>query len=303
MSPEIETVGRIVVGTDGSQRADKAVEWAAGRAVARRLPLLVVLTLASKEVLGSEVRGEAVTRHLEELRTIVGQVEAMPAALRATHPGLDVSSVVVEGTPAEVLARASKDAALVVVGARGQTAPLGVRLLGGVCDAVTAHSHGPVAVIGDDAHEHPEGPVLVGVDDSASSRAAVKLAFEAAETRGVPVVALFAFPYGSADVTWHSDPSRQNPYSEAHKQQLAGEILDLMSEQIAADPEVQVEVQVEWGRPQDLLVEASKDAGLLVVGSRGRGGFAGLLLGSTSKHVIRAAHCPVIVTRGDDSEQ
>jgi len=302
MSSGIDTAGRVVVGTDGSQRADRAVEWAAERAAARGLPLLVVLALAHKKVLDAVAGEGANARHVEELRAIVRQVEALPAALRVVNPGLDVSSVVVEGTPAAVLAEASKDAALVVVGARGQTAPLGVRLLGGVSDAVTAHCSGPVAVIGDDAHEHPEGPVMVGVDGSASSRAAVQLAFEAAELRGVPLVALFAFPYGAADVTWHAEPSRQNPYSEQHKQQLAQEVLEMMAEQIAAHPDVVVEVQVEWGRPQDMLVEASKSAGLLVVGSRGRGGFAGLLLGSTSKHVIRAAHCPVIVTRAADSE-
>lgn len=302
MSTEIASAGRIVVGTDGSQRASKAVEWAADRAVARKLPLLVVFTMTNANILVGEVAGAAATRQRDQLRETLKQVEQLPDNLRAVFPGLDVSSVVVEGTPAEVLARASRDAELVVVGARGETAPLGVRLLGGVSDAVAAHSVGPVAVISDDAHENPAGPVVVGVDDSEPSRAAVRLAFEAATVRGVPLILYSAFPYGSADFSRYSDPVKLNPYSEEHRQQITAEVLELAADEIAAHPDVPVEVRVEWGRPQDVLVEASRQAGLLVVGSRGRGGFRGLLLGSTSKHVIRAAHCPVIITRGQDAE-
>ena len=78
---------------------------------------------------------------------------------------------------------------------------------------------------------------------------------------------------------------------------MVDEAEKLIADKVAEFPDVDVTIQPARGRPEVALVEASKNAGLLVIGSKGRGGFASLLLGSTSRHVLREAYCPVVITR------
>lgn len=300
MSPEIQTAGRIVVGTDGSQRANKAVEWAAEQAVVRKVPLLLIYASPDRQLMGSAATATALAYERELLQSARLKVNEIVDSLRTSHPGLDVSCEVAEGSPSFMLSEASRDAELVVVGARGASAPATVRLLGGVSDAVAAHAHGPIVVVGDQVLEHPQGPVVVGVDDSAPSMAAVRYAFEAAERTGVSLVALYAYTHTPSEAAWDEtvwNPAGWDPTAEEFKETLNKMVTKMLADEIAKHPGVEVEIRIEWARPQEALVEASKQASLLVVGSRGRGGFRGLLLGSTSKHVLREAHCPVIVTR------
>lgn len=298
MIVQTEAIGRIVVGTDGSQRANKAVEWAADRAISRKLPLLVIYVVPEQPTVALAMMPEAAELERAEREQAKQKVNAVVERVKTLHPELNVTGVVVEGNPAYVLSEWSRDAELVVVGARGQGAPMSVRLLGGVSDAVASHGHGPVAVVSDHAIDHEDGPVVIGVDDSPEARAAARLAFEAAEVRGVPVVAIHAYDYGPGDTPWDSQTWLQA--ASRVKEELAAKVEEVLAEVRDAHPHVPVEVRVVGARPQDALVEASKQAGLVVVGSRGRGGFTGLLLGSTSKHVLREAHSPVIVTRGKD---
>lgn len=282
MSSRIETEGRYVVGTDGSERANKAVEWAAERAAARRLPLVVLSVLPEPEVSALEsLSSHAVQQLHVDREAAIRRTQSIAEGLRGKYPGLDVTPATVAGNPAEVLSEASRNAEQVVVGARGETAPLSVKLLGGVSDAVAQHAHGRVSIIGDQAHENPGGPVVVGVDDSAAAREAARIGFDAAQVRGVPLIIVNAANGATDGSVPDSDPIRAviAPAAEAY-------------------PDVEYEIRRVAGRPRDALVELSKQAGLVVVGSRGRGGFAGLLLGSTSKHVLREVRAPVIVTRG-----
>ena len=273
---------RIVVGTDGSRRADRAVDWAAGRAAALGLPLLIVHVVPGRPTPSTPLT--AVTASFEEgfHEEALERLERVVRRAHELHDDLDVTGEIVEGNAAYVLAQASKEAALVVVGARGESAPVTVRLLGGVCDQVTAYASGPIAVIPDEEHACPDGPVVLGVDESPEARAAMWFAFETAAERGVPVVAIHA---------WQDRDSRE----------IVARVTDIvegmLTEARAEYPEVPVEVRVIHGKPHHELVQASKEAGLVVVGSRGIGGFTGLLLGSTSKRVLRDSHCPVVVTR------
>ena len=273
---------RIVVGTDGSRRADRAVDWAAGRAAALGLPLLIVHVVPGRPTPSTPLT--AVTASFEEgfHEEALERLERVVRRAHELHDDLDVTGEIVEGNAAYVLAQASKEAALVVVGARGESAPVTVRLLGGVCDQVTAYASGPIAVIPDEEHACPDGPVVLGVDESPEARAAMWFAFETAAARGVPVVAIHA---------WQDRDSRE----------IVARVTDIvdgmLTEARAEYPEVPVEVRVIHGKPHHELVQASKEAGLVVVGSRGIGGFTGLLLGSTSKRVLRDSHCPVVVTR------
>ena len=273
---------RIVVGTDGSRRADRAVDWAAGRAAALGLPLLIVHVVPGRPTPSTPLT--AVTASFEEgfHEEALERLERVVRRAHELHDDLDVTGEIVEGNAAYVLAQASKEAALVVVGARGESAPVTVRLLGGVCDQVTAYASGPIAVIPDEEHACPDGPVVLGVDESPEARAAMWFAFQSAAERGVPVVAIHA---------WQDRDSRE----------IVARVTDIvdgmLTEARAAYPEGPVEVRVIHGKPHHELVQASKEAGLVVVGSRGIGGFTGLLLGSTSKRVLRDSHCPVVVTR------
>lgn len=300
MNAELQTAGRFVVGTDGSERANKAVDWAAERAQARGIALLVLDVIAQVPLPSRTHALKAMASgpdYLEHYKARAQQrLDKVLAQVREKYPNVEVAGQVVQGNPSYVLAEASRDAFLVVVGARGQGAPMSVKLLGGVSDAVATHSHGPIAVITDEAIENPGGPVVVGVDDSPAAKGAIAFAFETAHARGVPLVAINAWDFGAYDA-YNADvwEFSIDEITAGLKKMVEGQLADGK----AKYPEVPVEVRVIRGRAEIALVDESATAGLVVVGSRGRGGFAGLLLGSTSKHVLREAHCPVIVTRGE----
>ncbi len=293
-----DPTSHIVVGTDLSHRADQAVTWAADRAAARAEPLIVVLVLADLPIPKKSHVFAAIRTgdYLADLRRRADQrVAEVRERILARHPQLEVSALVVEGVAAEVLAEASRTASLVVVGARGRSAPATVRALGGTADAVTAHSVGPVAVVTDLGQPTAEGPVVVGVDDSVEALAAVKLAIDEAARTSRRLIAVHAFDdlgalFTSGMGLWSVDVGEATSYFHT----MVG---DLIAPYLADHPEVKAEIRVEPGRAATALAEASVDASLLVVGSRGRGGFLGLLLGSTSKGVLREAECPVIVAR------
>lgn len=296
------TAGKMVVGTDTSERANHAVEWAADRAVARGLELLVVHVVPERPLAGAGAGAppELTARYEHEyFAESQAQLDETVARLKNRYPTLVVSGEQVKGHSSNVLAQASKDAELVVLGSRGESAPLRVKLLGGVSDAVASHAYGPVAIISDEAHENPGGPVVVGVDESAEAAAAIAMAFDAAELRGVPLVAVHAWDIGRGNTAWEA--AGWNEDADALQLQLAEMAKGLLADQQRAHPDVRVDLRVIRARPHEALLKAAKDAGLLIVGSRGRGGFAGLLLGSTSKRVLRDASCPVIVVRGREA--
>ncbi len=300
MSDPYVTEGRWVVGTDGSPRAEKAVEWAATHLSERNepVPLLIIHAIPSTPI---PTRNAAATALSEgyDYKDMIEQkastiVHDLAERIREKYPRLTVETAVVEGHPADLLAKAGKDADQIVVGARGAGAPALVKMLGGVSDYVVAHAQGSVAVIPDQAEDRPGAPVVVGLDDSPQGRLAIARAFQAASLRGVPLIAITAWDYGPYDAfnaeLWAHSIDEMNAM-------MVEEAEALIADKRAEFPDVPVTVQAARGRPEAALIEASKEAGLLVVGSKGRGGFASLLLGSTSRHVLRESFCPVVVTR------
>ncbi|NGO42669.1 universal stress protein [Streptomyces ureilyticus] len=287
--------GLVVVGVDGSASGLAAAEAAAREAQARGAGLRVVHAFlwpamhVALEPSPLGPPGGGIRNMVERL-----VAEAVERA-RATAPDVDVSHAVVTGEPLTVLEAQSRSAELVVVGSRGMGGFVGL-LVGSTAAHLAAHSRCPVLVV----REQPsaDGPVVLGVDGSAGGERAVEFAFAEAELRKAPLVALHAWTTWNAPLPAPQDASE--PYANPPGA-LAEAEERLLSEALAGHraryPGVVVEHRVVHGRTREALIDASRSAQLMVVGARGRGGFAGLLLGSVSQALLHHAHCPVAVVR------
>ncbi|MEH0828120.1 MULTISPECIES: universal stress protein [unclassified Micromonospora] len=275
----------ILVGYDGSADAGVALEWAldeaqrSGRAVrlAYVFEWLTVTGWIGPGVAPGIWPDETARRQVEEL------VRKAVADATAERPGVTVRGEVYDGPPALVLQERSADAGLLVLGSRGHGGFTGL-LAGSTAVAVTAHAHCPVAVVRA-GQAAAAGPVLVGVDGSESARVALGFAVESAAQRRVPlrVVRVLA------------------PTSEHDERAAVTEGRAAVQEALApwrdALPDAGVDIEVLPGNPAAALVEASRSAQMVVVGSRGLGGLRGMLLGSVSQQLLQHASCPVVVAR------
>jgi BASS family bile acid:Na+ symporter len=272
----------VVVGFDGSERTFPAMRWAAREAVTTGRPLRAVLAWGIPTLGVGPVSKTVGLDRPEAERVLQDAI----VRLRAEVPGLDATADLVQDKPAQALLDRSADAALVVVGhrSRGQ---LGRLALGSVASAVVTHAAVPVVVVrGDEQGQlRMQGPVVVGVDGSAGSEAAVSFAMRASLNRGREVVAV---------QVGDGDPSAVGAGGLAATTLTVSPALRAATAEL---PAVAVREVVEAGQPAEQLVAHSADAALLVVGSRGHGGFAGLLLGSVSRAVVEQSQCPVAVLR------
>lgn len=285
----------ILVGVDGSPSARVAVDWAARAAESRNVPLTLVHALNPPLVMSwSEVAMPPTFTKWQEQQGAEFLADATKVAESAAKDGtaLRVHTEMPTGPALPTLIGLSKDADMVVVGCRGHGA-VGRALLGSVSSGLVRHAHCPVAVIRDEdpLMDNPaQAPVVVGIDGSPASESATAIAFDEASRRGVELIALHAI--SDADVIEMPGVDYQSLESSA--QELLGERLAGWRERY---PDVRVRREVVWSRPARALVKLSEEAQLVVVGSHGRGGFAGMLLGSVSSSVVQAARMPVIVAR------
>ncbi len=283
----------ILVGVDGSKFSDTAVRWAV-REAAMRHEALTLMAVADRQLPffvtydTETVQNSRRAQHSEMDRILAAARQIVDEVLGDRGSG-KVDAEFLFAHPLATLIDASKDARLVVVGCRGRGA--WDRLtLGSVSSGLVRHAHCPVAVIHE---EHPEpdvhAPILLGIDGSPASEFATEVAFGEASYRRAPLIAMHAWAdsiTSGAHLNWTIDEQKGH---------------ELLSERLAGwqenYPDVHVKptvIQHDAGR---WLVNHSDTAQLVVVGSHGRGGFAGMLLGSVSATVVHAAEIPVIVAR------
>ncbi len=207
------------------------------------------------------------------------------AFVELRQPTVEVSTLLAEGEPAWVLREEGRSASLVVVGSRHLSRRREMFTSASVALPLSAHATCPVAVVPEPEHiTRQPAHFVVGVDGSAHSVAAVDLAFEEAALRGAQLRALYV---------WHP------PLLGALDEDAAvRECRRVLSETVAGRagryPDVELRPDVVRGHPVQVLSDASADAVGLVVGTRGHGGFTGMLLGSVSQGVLHHARCPVI---------
>ncbi|PWJ48835.1 Nucleotide-binding universal stress protein, UspA family [Quadrisphaera granulorum] len=312
----------VVVGWNGSLSAREAVRWAAIEAVSRGCPLTVLHAAGSYvdwidpvstpdvAALAVEVAAEGVHLAREVVRACSPPGDG-PAGT-VVHHVVDLS------VARRALLDASRRAELLVVGDRGR-AQLAAVVLGSVAATAAARAHCPLVVVGEGSRylAGPVRPVVVGVDGSPASRAAVTFAVGAAARAGAALRVHASWLKSVAPLDGLADGPAEGPAGRALDSaagagpstdrrgmsgaqeaayhaavQAAAEAADLAR---AAHPEVSVEVEVSDELPVAALVTASLRAGLVVVGSRGRGAVRSLLLGSTSRELVHRSHCPVAV--------
>ena len=283
----------IAVAVDGSAESDAAVRWAAREAHLRKTDVTLVHVVAPVVVTWpvgylrasyAEWQEGHAAQNLEQAQKIF-QAEVG----NETPPVVKVQ--VLHDYVAPGLVAVSRDAEMIVAGSRGLGAISGT-LLGSISRTLLHHARCPVAIIHADEADVPDrtAPVLVGIDGSSASESATALALEEASHRNVDLVALHAWSdVGITPVLgmdWHE-------YEDLGQEVLAERMAGWQEQY----PDVHIRRRIVCDRPARWLVDESEHSQLVVLGSRGRGGFSGMLLGSVSTAVAEAAKCPVLVVR------
>ncbi|MGW0758404.1 universal stress protein [Streptomyces sp. NPDC002814] len=293
----------VIVGLDGSPESRAAAEWAAREAKLRGLPLKVVHVwepvpdpIAQAPLLGPETHAhwtERVPRESAE-------------GLRLRHPGVEVVAEHRSGRPADVLSELAKDAALLVLGSRGLSG-FGGFMMGSVGMLVLARAEQPVVLVraweqAADEHEKdpvgipstaaPYRPIVLGLDIDNPDDSVIEFALDAATRRDTTLRVVHGwnlppyYVYGlSADLDQHSDIARQQ----------AAALSEALRPWRQKYPAVEVSEESRSGSPANHLVDASREASLVVVGRRIRRSPIGTHIGPVAHAVLHHATAPVAV--------
>jgi nucleotide-binding universal stress UspA family protein len=276
----------VVVGFDGSKTALSAVHYGAREALRHDCGLRIVHAFGWPVILPPF--HAPYDQHDQGPRAAMLDLLAQTAHdVQADHPHLSVTTRLIDGSPGGVLVDASRDAQLLVLGHRGLGGFVGL-LVGSVAAQATGHARCPVVVVrGDDP---PEGaPVVLGTDGSPGANRAAEVAFAQAQLRDVELILAHHQPAGksSAGASVTGNPGFWATVGDAGALGAG-----------ARYPDVKFRTEVVPGKSvaSALITFARRtSAGLLVVGTRGLGGFRGLVMGSTSRNLVEHASCPVMV--------
>lgn len=298
----------VLVGVDGSAASLHALDWAAAAAVTHGLTLKLVCAYSLPSFTAASLDGGYAalddTAIQEGAKVVLAEAQARADAL-----GVPAVSVLATGDATGVLVDLSRTARLVVLGTRGGGG-FADRLLGTVSSALPAHAFCPTVVVptrppvnANDPDLKPIAPVrriVVGVDGSPASDLALRQAIREAKAWGAELTAVAGVPLGSGAgaLAWL-------PAAIDHEAVLAdvAEGLNVVVDRALVDlPGVQVKRHALDGTGAALLTEFSTATDLIVVGSRGRGGFTGLLLGSTSQAVLHHSASAVMVVTARSTE-
>jgi nucleotide-binding universal stress UspA family protein len=283
----------VVVGVDGSAEALRAVRWAVPEARRRQAALRLVTAFAWTEdrLVGLPGLGQA--PYGQYLRTAAERgLAAAAAAATELDPDLRVERELILGFPGGVLVEQSQTAELLVIGDRGR-GRISSALAGSVAIGVAAHAACPVVVVrgAPPAAEEPL-PVVVGVDGTPLSEAAIAFAFDAASTRRAPLVAVH---------TWLDELNDPALAELVDWQSAAVQAEEVLAERLAGwgekYPDVTVQRLVARGLAGHVLLDQAARAQLVVIGTRGHGEIAGLLLDSVGNALLHGAGCPVAIVR------
>ncbi|MEU8651393.1 universal stress protein [Streptomyces sp. NPDC048737] len=285
----------LVVGVDGSEPSLRAVDWAADEAALRGVPLRLVYASLWERYEGDSL-AEDLTDDLggsaeQVTAEAVVRVAANRAALR--RPDVKVSTDVLPEEPESALVREGRNACALVLGHRGRSG-LVEMLLGSVGLSVAAHADCPVIVLRG-SHDNQvraarHGRVVVGIGDKGTDSAALRFAVQEAGLRGATLEAVRAWRCPAHETTDH--PLLVGEPARLHELRAA-EILEQALEDVPAD--VELRRRTVEGPARGVLLAASHEADLLVVGARRNPGHLGLQLGRVAHSVLHHAACAVAV--------
>lgn len=286
----------VLVGFDGSPSSERAVKWAVGEAVRRRVGVRLLYAVP-RMMAGSWGYGtgmyELEFADIEKQATVL--LERGQRYARDLAPGLEVTTQLVLDSPSHALVEWGVAADQIVVGARGRS-PAATLLLGSVSRHTVTHAQTPVVVVRERRGGSVEsGPVVVGLDGTRASSAALAYAVDAAIARGRTLVAVHAWQL-LFDPTL-GDHLAADETSTSEEEALRRLLAEELGPWRAAHPRLEVVDRVVRSHPVDELLELSRTAELMVLGSHGRNVLTRAVLGSVSAAVVTRAECPVAVLR------
>lgn len=290
--PEQNPVEKIVIGVDGSEQSRAAIAWAVSRAIRTKAELEFLY------VTDTSFLSEDATFYTEVNEASKAMLQKEIEWAKSLNSDLVVTGRSLVGHPIAEMEKASEQADLMVLGAHHSNKFSG-SFIGTRAVKIAAIAHCPVAVI-PIGHAGADRPVVVGVDGSPSSEQAIVYAAEQARILQVPLKIVYAWV---APMT----PGLEYLWSDeltSSQKQLAEVTLGRAKEQaLAAVADIEVQLEIVQGAPVSALVSCAAEASVIVVGSRGRGAIARLLLGSVSHGLLQALPCPVIVTRYESKHE